>query len=309
MIRLPSEKDLPPGVHRNLVIKLHELYRRAGFPGIKSISNASIHLGDNCDIISHQGASNILSGKSIPRWNKLEALVLVLAGLDVSRPEPRKIAQEFHTLWVPLIEGTPVSHPAPDHSHNLPAREKSEITSPAPGALEPPAVFTPSRVRRTISTRLKRDLRLEVGGKCPVPHCQSTTIELAHIASIATGGNNSFGNLLFLCPNHHRQYETGGFSEQDMRLIKARLAWSLNRYTHDELIWLGVFSKRGGTHFIHPRRGRISLRTLESDGYIRLVEAGSEDSEESTDTWCLTEIGARLANVWTDSGAPAIDIA
>ncbi|MFI6277327.1 HNH endonuclease signature motif containing protein [Streptomyces sp. NPDC050988] len=307
MIPLPNEKDLPAGAHRYLVIKLHELYRRAGFPGIKSISNASIHLGDNCDMISHQGASNILSGKSIPRWCKLEAIVLVLASLDLTRPEPRKVAQQFHSLWILLADKSPTSHGNfEDHSNTI----TSEGVWTAPPAIaSPPA--TPamtSRIGRATSTRLKRDLRLEAGGTCPVPHCHSTIIELAYITPMARGGVNNFGNLIYLCPNHHRQFDTGDFSEQEIHLLKARLAWNLKRYTRAEHIWLWVFSKRGGTHFIHPRSERDSLRSLEADGYIRLIEAGAGDSKESMDTWCLTEIGTRLANVWADSGAPPIDI-
>jgi hypothetical protein len=307
MIKIPDEKDLPAGAHRNLVVKLHELYRRAGFPGIKSISNASIHLGDNCDTISHQGVSNILSGKSFPRWCKLEVLVLVLASLDVTRPEPRKIAQQFHSLWIPLADAPPTSHEIFDGRSEITTSEDAR-TAPLMTA---PSTATPvitSRVSRATSTRLKRDLRLEAGGKCTIPHCQSTTIEMAHITPMRMGGGNNFGNLLYLCPNHHKNFDMGDFSEQEMRLIKARLAWNLKRYTRAENIWLWVFSKRGGTHFIHPSSERDSLRSLEADGYIRLVEAGPRDSEESMDTWCLTEIGTRLANVWADSGAPPIDI-
>jgi hypothetical protein len=309
MIPIPNEKNLPSGAHRDLVIELHELYRRAGFPGIKSISNASIYLGDNCDVISHQGTSNILSGKSIPRWRKLEALVLVLASLDVTRPEPRKVAQRFHSLWV-LLADVSAFQTNQGNSEGLRNLITSKDAQPAPDITPSPPVSTvvTSRINRSTSTRLKRDLLLEADGKCSIPSCQSTIIELAHITPIGAGGGNTFGNLIHLCPNHHRQFDSGGFSEQEIRLIKARLAWNRKRYTRAENMWLWVFSKHGGTHFIHPSSERDSLQSLEQDGHIKLVEAGSADEKNSRDTWCLTEMGTRLANVWAGSGAPPLDI-
>ncbi|MGW5773367.1 HNH endonuclease [Streptomyces longwoodensis] len=308
MIKIPNEKDLPSGTHRDLVIELHGLYRRAGFPGLKSISNASIHLGDHCDVISHQGVSNLLSGKSIPRWRKLEALVLVLASLDVTRPEPRKVAQQFHSLWVLLADKSAMSRENSEGRSTLVTREDSRGVHSVPES-QPASPVMNSRLSRSISTRIKRDLALEASGKCSMTHCQSTVIELAHIMPISAGGKNTFGNLIYLCPNHHRQFDSGDFAEQEMWLIKARLAWNCKRYTRAENIWLWVFSKRGGTHFIHPTGERDSLRSLEADGFIRLVESSSANEQTSMDTWYVTQMGTRLAEVWADSGAPPIDIA
>jgi hypothetical protein len=149
---------------------------------------------------------------------------------------------------------------------------------------------------------------LEANGKCSIPSCQSEIIELAHITPIRAGGENTFGNLIYLCPTHHKIFDSGGFSEQEMRIIKARLAWNHKRYTHAENTWMWVLHKHAGTHFVHPSADRGSLRYLEADGYIRLVEAGSTDIEDSADTWCLTNMGTRLAKAWADSGAPPIDI-
>ncbi|MGW0712833.1 HNH endonuclease signature motif containing protein [Streptomyces sp. NPDC002643] len=165
-----------------------------------------------------------------------------------------------------------------------------------------------SRISRATSTRLKIDLRREVDGKCPIRYCQSTTIELAHITPSKKGGGNDFGNLIYLCPNHHREFDTGDFPEREIRLTKARLAWTLKRYTRAEYILLWVFSENTSTHFLYASSARDSLRSLESDGYIKMMDAGSEDSEESMDTWCLTEIGSRLVNVWRDSGAAPMHI-
>lgn len=187
MIQIPDESTLPGGSHRNLLVALHLLYRRAGFPGIKSISDASVHLGDNCDVISHQGVSNILAGKSTPRWSKLEALVLVLASRDVTRPEPRVIAREFHGLWLQVASEPTLQSIRVDDAGKPPPEELP--TDPS-GSLAPPVrpVAGVVRGRRSLSTRRKRDLLLEVGGRCPVPRCASSSMEVAHITPLAMGG-------------------------------------------------------------------------------------------------------------------------
>ncbi|MEW2297189.1 HNH endonuclease signature motif containing protein [Streptomyces sp. NPDC006743] len=303
MIKIPSEDALPSGPHRSLLTNLHDLYRRAGFPGIKSISNASTRLNDNCDIISHQGVSNILSGKSIPRWSKLESLVIVLASLDVNRPEPRKVAQEFQSLWINVVAPSTTKNDSTDPPLSIFTNQDAQA-SPIAATLPTPTF----KARRAISTRIRRDLQLEAGGKCSVPNCGSETIELAHITPTINGGTNKFGNLICLCPNHHAWFDRGRFSEQEIRLLKARLSWNQGRYSDSEIMWLGVFSKRSGTHFVHPSTDRASLHSLEADGYIELTDSGLDDSKDSMDTWRLTAMGTRLAAVWSDSGAPPINI-
>ncbi|MDW5330310.1 hypothetical protein [Plantactinospora sp. KLBMP9567] len=96
---LPSDADLPDGPHRALVVDLHHLYRRAGYPGLKKISNEIRDRDDLPDAVSHETISKILQGEVLPRWSKLESLVRVLAAWSVDRPIADTEARRFQELW------------------------------------------------------------------------------------------------------------------------------------------------------------------------------------------------------------------
>jgi hypothetical protein len=101
-IAMPPRDKLPPGPHRALVEALHQLYRQAGIPGIRKISQDSRHLGDALDLpdtLSHEGVSAILRGEGLPRWSKVECLVRILAAGAVGRPDVDAAVQRFHELW------------------------------------------------------------------------------------------------------------------------------------------------------------------------------------------------------------------
>lgn len=56
-----------------------------------------------------------------------------------------------------------------------------------------------------------------VGYKCQFPNCNSNIltakgtsyVEVAHIKAVAKGGQSILGNLLVLCPNHHKEFDLG----------------------------------------------------------------------------------------------------
>jgi hypothetical protein len=101
-VPLPAKDVLAPGPHRDLVEALHELYRQAGLPGTRTISQDSRELGDVLalrDTISHEGVSGVLRGVGIPRWSKLECLVRILVNRAVDHPDLDATLQRFHKLW------------------------------------------------------------------------------------------------------------------------------------------------------------------------------------------------------------------
>jgi hypothetical protein len=97
-IELPGENRLPPGPARDLVVGLHELYRGAGLPGLRRIAKA-IADGDFSDVVSHETVSDMLNGKSVPRWSKLDAVVRQLAMWNIPRLDPESTAVRFLSLW------------------------------------------------------------------------------------------------------------------------------------------------------------------------------------------------------------------
>jgi hypothetical protein len=79
------------------------------------------------------------------------------------------------------------------------------------------------RVEKLILMTLRKDskiinvLKLAAGYKCQFPGCGQQIlkknggvyIEVAHIKPVAKGGKSILGNLLVLCPNHHKEFDFG----------------------------------------------------------------------------------------------------
>jgi len=89
--------------------------------------------------------------------------------------------------------------------------------------------------RPTIPAGIKREIKEEAQFACPV--CHRAQGELAHIHSVATTFCNHPANLLYLCPNHHAEYDFGhifqNVSVVDVRAFKEslrrfnKIQWSL----------------------------------------------------------------------------------
>jgi hypothetical protein len=97
-IELPDEGRLPVGPARDLVVALHELYWGAGRPGLRRIAKA-IADGDFTDTVSHEAVSDMLNGKSVPRWSKLDCVVRQLAVWNAPRLDPDRSAARLLPLW------------------------------------------------------------------------------------------------------------------------------------------------------------------------------------------------------------------
>src|SRR6266508_1741740 len=83
---MPWQDQQPGGPHRDLVQALHELYRAAGRPSMRSVSTEIRKRDDLPDTVSHETVSAMLKGQVVPRsWVKVASLVLHLASASVPR--------------------------------------------------------------------------------------------------------------------------------------------------------------------------------------------------------------------------------
>jgi hypothetical protein len=102
------------------------------------------------------------------------------------------------------------------------------------------AEVTPERVRALVAQTLRRDtaivraLKEAHGYRCQFPGCASVIrtrgggryAEVAHVEPVRSGGRSVLGNLLVLCPNHHKEFDLG---ELDVtRQTPTRLTGRLN---------------------------------------------------------------------------------
>jgi hypothetical protein len=101
------------------------------------------------------------------------------------------------------------------------------------------AEVSPERIRSIVSQTVRRDTQLVKALKelcdfrCQFPGCGVKIpkrgggfyIEVAHIQPLSKGGSSVLGNLLVLCPNHHKEFDYGDLKifEQKVEHIRGKL--------------------------------------------------------------------------------------
>jgi hypothetical protein len=100
--------------------------------------------------------------------------------------------------------------------------------------------ISPKRIKKIVDQQIRRDTKLIKALKaaskyrCQFPACGLRIpmrkggyyIEVAHVAPVSKGGRSVLGNLLVLCPNHHKEFDYG-----DLKILEqteVRLRGTLN---------------------------------------------------------------------------------
>ncbi len=97
----------------------------------------------------------------------------------------------------------------------------------------------PERLKQLIDITIRNDspivqaLKVAAGFQCQFPGCTANIqrkdgtpyVEVAHIEPVANGGKSVLGNLLVLCPNHHKEFDLGNreISHQNLLELIGRL--------------------------------------------------------------------------------------
>lgn len=98
---------------------------------------------------------------------------------------------------------------------------------------------SPDRVKAIVSQTIRKDTKIVKALKelcrfqCQFPGCGmsirkrdgSSYIEVAHIEPVRKGGKSVLGNLIVLCPNHHKEFDYGELAveEQTLEYVRGRL--------------------------------------------------------------------------------------
>jgi len=83
----------------DLVGELQLLYRAAGRPSYRRVSQEIRDNDTMPDKVSHETVGALISGAFIPRWSKVECIVRQLAVMAVHRPNVEAEVRRFHGLW------------------------------------------------------------------------------------------------------------------------------------------------------------------------------------------------------------------
>ena len=82
--------------------------------------------------------------------------------------------------------------------------------------------------RPAVPADLKRRILVEAGHRCAIPTCRYIEVDVHHIIPWETCQAHEYANLIALCPNCHRRANRGEIDRKSLRIYKASL-----RFTHD----------------------------------------------------------------------------
>ena len=147
----------------------------------------------------------------------------------------------------------------------------------APSALWPVRrSFGPSGIEGVLRAR-KRLALAEAGHRCAIPTCRHPTTEIAHIVPESQSHDDSFENLIALCP----KCQNKEINSQSIRMYKHNSEILNSRYSDFERRVFDQIAETGQRSFIVEPGLEITLLRAVNDGLLKRVElapvAGQRD--------------------------------
>lgn len=123
--------------------------------------------------------------------------------------------------------------------------------------------------RDTIKANVKRAVLVEAGHRCAIPTCRSTTTEVAHIIPWATTKDDSFENLIALCPNCHTRFDQKKeIDSKSIKMYKHNLGILNNRYGELERRLFEILAQTKERVFVLGAAGDILVANAIKDGFF-----------------------------------------
>ena len=123
--------------------------------------------------------------------------------------------------------------------------------------------------RDNIPAEVKRAVLVEAGHRCAIPTCRATTTEIAHIVPWAKTQDDSFENLIALCPNCHTRFdEKKEIDHLAVKMYKHNLGILNNRYGEFERRLFEVLAKTNERVFVLGAAGDLLVANAVKDGFF-----------------------------------------
>jgi hypothetical protein len=114
----------------------------------------------------------------------------------------------------------------------------------------------------------QRMVLFEAGHRCAIPTCRHRTTEIAHIMPESLGHDDTFENLIALCPSCRKKE----IDRQSMRMYKRNLGILNSRYSDFERRVFDQIAETDRRSFIVEAGLEIALLHAVNDGLLRRVE-------------------------------------
>jgi hypothetical protein len=118
------------------------------------------------------------------------------------------------------------------------------------------------------SPEIERRVLVEAAHRCAIPTCRNPTTEIARIVSVAQRRDDSFENLIALCPSCQGK----GIDRKSIRTYKRNLGILNSRYSDFERRLFDQIAETGRTSFVVEAGLEIPLLRAVNDGLLKRVE-------------------------------------
>lgn len=171
--------------------------------------------------------------------------------------------------------------------------------------------------RDNVPAEVKRAVLVEAGHRCAIPTCRATTTEIAHNVPWAESQDNSFENLIALCPDCHSRFDQKKEIDRlAIKMYKHNLGILNNRYGEFERRLFEVLAKTGERVFVLGVAGDLLVANAVTDGFfedknVKGMEFTVRSSEgysknfPMTFTYWVTDIGVEFIKRYSEG----VDIA
>ena len=125
--------------------------------------------------------------------------------------------------------------------------------------------------RPPIPADLKRRVLVEAGHRCAIPTCRYITVELHHIVPWETCQDHDYHNLIALCPNCHNRADRGDIDRKSLRIYKASLRFTHDKFSQFEVDTLSEACKLPiNAGISYPRGMELLVKRLVDSGFVAL---------------------------------------
>lgn len=129
--------------------------------------------------------------------------------------------------------------------------------------------------RGHIPNEVVRAVLVEAGHRCAIPTCRATTTEVAHVEPWAQSKDDSFENLIALCPNCHTRYDQKREIDRlALKMYKRNLGLLNNRYGDVERRLFTELARTGERVFMLGAGGDILVANAVRDGLFEDKKVG-----------------------------------
>ena len=141
----------------------------------------------------------------------------------------------------------------------------------------------------------KRMVLVEAGHRCAIPGCRHPTSEIAHIVPESHGHDNSFDNLIALCPDCQKKE----IDRQSIHMYKRNLGILNSRYSDFEHRVFDQIAETDRRSFIVEAGLEIHLLHAVNDGLLKRVELAPvaiQRGEPTDYKYVVTDEGLNFVN-------------